>query len=160
MYTTVETLPMRLLDTLTSPLCGRDELVLDFDNSVQYKGLLQSATNSHPQPEYIRETVSSYFQYATLSHRWGSDEPVLRDVQGQVIYKMELSDGIIKLQAFVQTLANVATGGYGATRVASTKRAVQNYNTIGSMFRWYRCSSLTIVHLADVSDDDTLSSSE
>ena len=116
--------------------------------------------NSHPQPEKIWEAVSSYFQYATLSHHWGLDEPVLCDVQGQVIYKMELSDGIIKLQAFVQMLANMATSGYGATHVALTKRAVQNYKTIRSMFRWYWCSSLTIVHLADISDDDTLSSSE
>ena len=161
MYNAVETLPTRLLNTLTGRLCGRDELVSDFDSSAQYKGLLQSTTNPHPQPGYIRETVSSYFQYATLSHRWGSDEPVLRDVQGKVIYDMELSDGIIKLQAFC---ADASKRGYrwawSDTCCIDKESSAELQKAIGSMFRWYRRSSLTIVHLADVSDDGVLASSE
>ena len=160
-YNTLGTLPTRLLDTLTGRLCGRDELMSDFDNSAQYKELLESATNYHPpQHEYIRETVSSYFQYATLSHRWGSDEPVLRDVQGRVIYKMELPHGIIKLQTFC---AEASERGYrwawSDTCCIDKESSAELQEAIGSMFRWYRRSSLTIVHLADVSDDGALSSS-
>ena len=160
-YNTLETLPTRLLNTLTGRLCGRDELMLDFDNSAQYKELLESATNSHPpQREYIRKTVSSYFQYATFSHRWGSDEPVLRDVHGQVIYDMELSHGIIKLQEFC---ADAGKRGYrwawSDTCCIDKESSAELQEAIGSMFRWYRRSALTIVHLADVSNDGALSSS-
>jgi len=160
-YNALGTLPTRLLNTLTGRLCGRDELMSDFDNSAQYKELLESATHSHPpQHEYIRETVSSYFQYVTLSHRWGSDELVLRDVQGRVIYDIELSHGIIKLQAFC---ADASKRGYrwawSDTCCIDKESSAELQKAIGSMFRWYRRSALTIVHLADVSDDGALSSS-
>ena len=158
---TLETLPTRLLNTWTGHLCSRDELMSDFDNSAHYKKLLQSATNSHPsQHEYIQEIVSSYFQYATLSHRWGSDEPVLRDVQGQVIYDMELPHGIIKLQEFC---TDAGKRGYrwawSDTCCIDKESSAELQEAIGSMFRWYRRSALTIVHLADISNDGALSSS-
>ena len=151
MYNTLETLPTRLLNTLTGHLCGRDELMSDFDNSAQYKELLESATNSHPpQHEYIRETVSSYFRYATLSHRWGSDEPVLRDVQGQVIYEMELPNGVVKLLTFC---AKANRCGYrwawSDACCIDKESSAELQEAIGSMFRWYQRSALTIVHLAD-----------
>jgi len=160
-YDTLKTLPTRLLNTLTGHLRGRDELMSDFNSSAQYKELVAPATNSHPPShEYIQEAVSSYFQYATLSHRWGSDEPVLRDVQGQVIYKMESPHGIIKLQSFC---AEASERGYrwawSDTCCIDKESSAELQEAIGSMFVWYRRSALTIVHLADVSDGGALSNS-
>ncbi|KIM59632.1 hypothetical protein SCLCIDRAFT_125727, partial [Scleroderma citrinum Foug A] len=132
-----------------------------FGNSEQYKQLLESATHSHPtQHEYIQETVFSYFQYATLSHRWGLDEPVLRDVQGQVIYDMKASHGTMKLQEFcAAAIKHCYRWAWSDTCCIDKESSAELQEAIGSMFRWYQRSALTIMHLADVSDDGTLSSS-
>ena len=160
-YDTLKTLPTRLLNTLTGRLCGRDELMLDFENSAQYKELLGSATNSHPsQDEYICKTVSAYFQYAIFSHRWGLDEPVLRDVHDRDAYKMELPHGIIKLQSFcAEASIRSYRWAWSDTCCIDRESSAELQEAIGSMFRWYRRSALTIVHLAGVSDGDRLSSS-
>ena len=133
-YDTLKTLPTRLLNTLTGRLCGRDELMLDFENSAQYKELLGLATNSYPP--HMWKTISSYFQYATLSHRWGSDEPVLHDFQDRAIYKMELPHGIIKLQSFC---AEASTRGYrwawSDTCCIDKENSAELQEAIGSMFR-------------------------
>ena len=162
MHKTFETLPTRLMNTLTGRLCGRDDLALDFDNSEGYKELLSSIADSHTSlHELIQETVSTYFKYVTLSHRWGSDEPLLRAVHGQVIYDIETTLGIIKLQSFC---ASAAGRGYlwawSDTCCIDKESSAELQEAIGSMFRWYRHSTLTIVHLADVSGNDELSSSE
>ena len=162
MHKTFESLPTRLLNTLTGRLCGRDDLALNFDNSKQYKELLSSVADSHPSiHELIQATVSTYFKYVTLSHRWGSDEPLLRAVHGQVIYDIETTLGIIKLQSFCASAAKHGyTWAWSDTCCIDKESSAELQEAIGSMFRWYRHSSLTIVHLADVSDDDELSDSE
>ena len=128
---------------------------------MQCKQLLASAANSDPlHNKHIQETVSTYFQYVNLSHRWGSDEPLLRDVQGQVIYDIELMDGIMKLQSFC---AAAGERGYmwawSDTCCIDKESSAELQEAIGSMFRWYRWSALTIVHLADVPAHGTLSNS-
>ncbi|KAI6024337.1 hypothetical protein EDC04DRAFT_2900187 [Pisolithus marmoratus] len=39
--------------------------------------------------ELIRTVVSRYFQFVTLSHRWGEGEPSLRDIEGRPIYGLD-----------------------------------------------------------------------
>lgn len=99
---TLESLPPRLLNTPTGTLCDRDGMISEFENRLEYKQLLSLAT-TFPTPQrdgHIREVVSTYFQYVTLSHRWGKDEPLLRYIQGQPIYNMDPTDGLLKLQSF------------------------------------------------------------
>ncbi|KAI6038706.1 hypothetical protein EDC04DRAFT_2692237 [Pisolithus marmoratus] len=50
--------------------------------------------------ETVCTEISKHFQYATLSRRWGTGEPSLRDIEGQDIYTMPMTTGIAKLQAF------------------------------------------------------------
>ena len=162
MYETFQILPTRLLNTFTGRLCGRDELMSAFNSSDQCKELLLAPANSHlPSHECVRETVSTYFRYVTFSHRWGSDEPLLRDVQGQVIYDMDSTLGIVKLHSFCVSAAKCGyIWAWSDTCCIDKESSAELQEAIGSMFRWYRHSILTIVHLADVSDDDELSSSE
>lgn len=155
----VQSLPTRLLNTLTGRLCCRDALIFDFENSTQCKELLESVANSHPlqREECIQDAVSAYFQYVTLSHRWGLDEPILRAVQGQVIYDMELTDGIIKLQAFCTAACERGyMWAWSDTCCIDKESSAELQEAIGCMFGWYRRSALTIVHLSDVSDDAVL----
>ncbi|KAL4065807.1 hypothetical protein V8B97DRAFT_1982079 [Scleroderma yunnanense] len=152
---TLEGLPTRLLNTLTGRLCGRDELMSDFENSQQFKELLKSATPGYPfhPAGCIRQTISAYFQYATLSHRWGRNEPLLRDIHSQAIYDMDLTDGIIKLQSFCTASSERGfMWAWSDTCCIDKESSAELQESIGSMFGWYRRSALTIVHLADVSD--------
>lgn len=160
---TLENLPTRLVNTLTGRLCGQDGLVSDFSSSVQYKQLLSFAANSHsPIPhERIQETVSTYFKYVTLSHRWGWDEPLFRDIQGEAVYHGKSTHGMAKLQTFCAFAAKYGyKWAWSDTCCIDKESSAELQEAVGSMFSWYRQSSLTIVHLADVSDDDKLSNSE
>ena len=123
---------------------------------------MSSLSDSHSSlHELIRKTVSTYFKYVTLSHRWGPDEPLLRDVHGQVIYDIKTTLGIIKLQPFCSSAAKHGyMWAWSDTCCINKESSAELQEAIGSMFRWYRHSPLMIVHLVDVSDDDELSSSE
>ncbi|KAL4062035.1 hypothetical protein J3A83DRAFT_4055167, partial [Scleroderma citrinum] len=109
---------------------------------------------------HIRNAVATYFQYVTLSHRWAKDEPLLRHIKGRVIYDMEPTDGIIKLQAFCAAAYECGyLWGWSDTCCIDKDSTVELARAIASMFSWYRRSTLTIVYLADLSRDDMLSSS-
>ena len=158
----IKDLPTRLLNTLTGRLCGRHALMSDFYDSTQYKELLASVeiSESVERNARVQETVSEYFQYAILSHCWGSDEPLLRGVQGQVIYDMEPTDGILKLQSFcTAAFERHYMWAWSDTCCIDKESSAELQESIGSMFEWYRRSGLTIVYLADISDDGALSSS-
>ncbi|KIK20871.1 hypothetical protein PISMIDRAFT_104955, partial [Pisolithus microcarpus 441] len=111
--------------------------------------------------ELIHTEVQRYFQYVTLSHRWGAGEPLLRDVEGQKLYIMPAIGGLAKLQGFCA----VACGrGYlwawSDTCCIDKNSSAEVQETIGSMFTWYQQSALTIVYLSDVPDTGSLGSSE
>ncbi|KIM54562.1 hypothetical protein SCLCIDRAFT_1152533 [Scleroderma citrinum Foug A] len=83
----------------TRALCGRDALISVFENSQQCKQLLFLFTTSPiTLRDNIHDTVSTYFKYATLSHRWGNAEPLLHHIQGNLIYDMDPTDGLLKLR--------------------------------------------------------------
>jgi len=163
-YDTLESLPPRLLNTHTGTLFFRDALASEFENSREYNQLLRSSAITYSTPHcdsHIRRAVSSYFQYVTLSHRWGKDEPLLRHIQGRDIYDMDLTDGIAKLQMFCATACESGyLWGWCDTCCIDKDSTVELARAIASMFSWYRRSALTIVYLADVARNGKLSSSE
>lgn len=161
-YEALESLPPRLLNIQTGALCSREALSSEFENSQEYKQLLLSATSysALQRDGYIRDTISRYFQYVTLSHRWGIDEPLLRHIRGRAIYDMEPTDGLMKLQWFcVTAYGHGYLWTWSDTCCIDKDSTVELAKSIASMFSWYRRSALTIVHLFDVSGDDVLSSS-
>ena len=154
--------PPRLLDTHNGTLCDRDSQILHFESSQEYKQLVLSASilDTLPRTTHIHAVVSTYFRYVTLSHRWGKFEPLLRDIDGKVIYDLYRTDGLSKLQSFC--LACCRHGymwAWSDTCCIDKDSSAELQETIGSMFSWYRQSALTMVHLADVSDTGTLTSS-
>lgn len=157
-HETLQNLPPRLLHTLSGVLCNRDAQMSHFLRSCQYSQLLGLAevSDKHRYRTLIYEVVTKYFRYATLSHRWGQHEPVFRDVEGQAIHDLDPADGFAKLQSFC-----VAAGersylwGWVDTCCIDKDSTMELQRAIGSMFKWYRRSALTIVHLADVSNIDT-----
>jgi len=161
---TLGALPPRLLNTETGCLCGRDALVSDFESSKQYQELLSIAypcgvTNK----AHVHETVSRYFRYVTLSHRWGRREPLLGEVKSHSIYAISDSteEGLVKLQQFcVAARERDYMWAWSDTCCIDKDSSIELQEAIGSMYSWYQRSALTIVHLADVTDAGSLSGSE
>jgi len=154
--------PPRLLDTRTGMLCDRDSQIAQFEKSREYSQLLSSASalDAPAQVIRIRQAVSTYFRYVTLSHRWGKFEPLLRDIDGRVIYNLAPTNGTSKLQFFCQECCRHGYfWAWSDTYCIDKESSAELQEAIGSMFSWYRLSALTMVHLADVSDTGGLTNS-
>jgi len=162
-FEVLKAFPPRLLETHTGTLCGRDLQILRFEQSQVYNQLLasSSALDNLPSTSHIREVVSTYFRYVTLSHRWGRFEPLLRDIEGQAVYDLDPTDGLSKLQFFCLTsFRHGYLWAWSDTCCIDKDSSAELQEAIGSMFSWYRQSALTMVHLADVLDGGVLTDSE
>ncbi|KAI6102096.1 hypothetical protein F5141DRAFT_256678 [Pisolithus sp. B1] len=158
----VEKIPLRLLHTPTGVLCNRDGQISRFEGSPQYKQLqsLASSLDKQQLDAEINNVISEYFGFATLSHRWGSGEPLLRDVEGKSVYDLGSTDGEEKLQMFCAlALQRNFQWAWSDTCCIDKDSSAELQEAIGTMFSWYRWSSLTIVHLPDVFDAGSLASS-
>lgn len=158
----LERVPPRLLDTGTGLLCDRSAQGLKFKKSPQYRDLLKSMANCDSvQPTDVLSTVTAYFQFVTLSHRWGHNEPLLRGIQGFVIYKMAATDGLAKLKSFCRVAEqHKYQWAWSDTCCIDKESSAELQEAIGSMFSWYRQSALTIVYLSDVSTADSFIGSD
>ncbi|KIM56891.1 hypothetical protein SCLCIDRAFT_197886 [Scleroderma citrinum Foug A] len=140
----LEGFPPRLLDICTGKLCDRDSQVAQFEKSGEYNQLLSSASamDALAQVTRIREVVSAYFRYVTLSHRWGKFEPLLRDIDGRVVYDLDPTDGISKLQFFCQECCRHGyLWAWSDTCCIDKESSTELQEAIGSMFScsvWFK----------------------
>ena len=162
-FEALKAFPPRLLHTENGTLCDRDAQMMHFENSQEYKQLASSvsALDALSQTAHIRDVVLTYFRYVTLTHRWGKFEPLLRDIEKQVIYDLDTTDGFLKLQSFcLACCRHKYLWAWSDTCCIDKESSAELQEAIGSMFSWYRQSSLTVVHLTDVSDGGVLTGSE
>lgn len=155
----LKTIPLRLLNTHTGVLCNRVAQLSHFRDSPQYSQLLsQASTRDGQQLEaWIREMVTAFFQYASLSHKWGDDEPLLCDVEGVSVYDLVGKAGLAKLQKFcLHALKRDCAWAWSDTCCIDKESSAELLEAIGCMFAWYRQSAITIVHLSDVSNSASL----
>ncbi|KAI6114961.1 hypothetical protein EDD16DRAFT_1439955, partial [Pisolithus croceorrhizus] len=148
-------IPLRLIHTPSGVLCNRDAQVSLFEGSPQYQRLLlfPSSLDSQQLETEIKDAVSECFEFTMLSHIWGSGEPLLRDVEGRRIYSLGGTDGLAKLQRFcILALRRNRLWARTDTCCIDKDSSAELQEAIGSMFSWYRLSSLTIVYLSDVFD--------
>ncbi|KAI6006209.1 hypothetical protein F5J12DRAFT_742713 [Pisolithus orientalis] len=153
-FETLENLPLRLVHTTTGILCNRDAQLSHFEASPQYCQLLSSISGLDGQlrEARIRDAVVNFFRYVMLSHRWGSSEPLLRDVEGTNVYDLSGTDCLAKLQEFcLCALRRGFLWAWSDTCCIDKDSSAELQEAIGSMFSWYRRSSLTLVYLSDVS---------
>ncbi|KAI6022007.1 hypothetical protein EDC04DRAFT_346077 [Pisolithus marmoratus] len=161
-FETLAKIPTRLLHTQTGVLCNRDAQLSKFMGSPRCKQLLSSlfSFNSQQITKEITDAVSEFFEFAMLSHRWGGGEPLLRDVEGKTIYDVDATDGLEKLQTFCAlALRHNFQWAWSDTCCIDKESSIELQMAIGSMFSWYRRSSLTIVYLSDVSHTGSLAKS-
>jgi len=150
--TRVENAPFRVLDTTTGLLCDREAQIRAFKECVEYKKLV-SWIITHPdfREERIKETVATYFRYATLSHRWERKEPLLQDIQDKVLYELKSVGGMAKLQSFCKIARRAGyRWAWSDTCCIDKSNSVEHQEAINSMFAWYQHSALTIIYLSDV----------
>ncbi|KAI6006578.1 hypothetical protein F5J12DRAFT_720737, partial [Pisolithus orientalis] len=162
-FETLKTVPTRLLYTPTGVLYNRDAQVSHFMRSQQYRQLesLCTTCGGDQQMELIHTCVSRHFQYVTFSHRWGEDEPSLRDIEGRAIYDMSATGALRKLQFFCAVACERDyLWAWSDTCCIDKDSSAEVQETVGSMFAWYRQSALTIVYLSDVPDSGSLGDSE
>ncbi|KAI6044236.1 hypothetical protein EDC04DRAFT_2561505, partial [Pisolithus marmoratus] len=134
-----------------------------FLSSQQYNQLLSSCTtcDSDQRRTLIHTVISAYFQFVTFSHRWGGDEPSLRDVEGHPIYDMSNKGGFGKLKAFCfHAFEQHYLWAWSDTCCINKDSSAELQEAIGSMFGWYRRSALTIVYFSDVPNAHSFGSSE
>ncbi|KIK16938.1 hypothetical protein PISMIDRAFT_33661, partial [Pisolithus microcarpus 441] len=149
-------IPLWLLNTRTGKLCNRVAQLSNFESSRDYKQLLESASKCNGQQlgALIRKVVLAFFQFAILSHRWGNDEPSLRDIKDRNVYELEGDGGRLKLQNFcLLALKQDYVWAWSDTCCIDKESSAELQEAIGSMFSWYRNSALAIVHLSDVSNE-------
>ncbi|KAG0695826.1 hypothetical protein DFH29DRAFT_1005099 [Suillus ampliporus] len=144
--------PHRLLNTFTGRLCDREAQINAFRTSTEYKELLSSTvTHADLQTSCIQDVVATYFRYVMLSHRWEGKEPLLRDIQDEVVYELDPVGGIAKLQSFCKTARDAGyRWAWVDTCCIDQSNNVEVQLSVNSMFVWYRHSALTIVYLSDV----------
>ncbi|KAI6100833.1 hypothetical protein EV401DRAFT_1877198, partial [Pisolithus croceorrhizus] len=134
-----------------------------FRGSQQYRQLLSACRTCPPDQhtKLILTTISGYFQFVTFSHRWGVGEPLLRDIEGHSIYGMSTEGGFGKLQAFcLRAREQNYFWAWSDTCCIDKDSSAELQEAIGSMFKWYRRSALTIVHLSDVPETGSFGSSK
>ncbi|KIO00991.1 hypothetical protein M404DRAFT_737927 [Pisolithus tinctorius Marx 270] len=161
-FATVENLPPRLLYTPTGVMCNREAQLSYFKRSHQYEQLLLSASllDSERLQTEVLSAVTDFFQIVMLSHRWGSGEPLLHEIEGEKIYDLGGTDGLAKLQLFcIHALKHHFDWAWSDTCCINRCSSAESDEAFWSLFSWYRRSSLTIVYLSDVSDTDSLASS-
>ncbi|KIO09209.1 hypothetical protein M404DRAFT_102054, partial [Pisolithus tinctorius Marx 270] len=156
-------MPTRLLYMHTGVLCNRHAQLTQFMNSQQYKRLVSQCTTCDPDQrmKLVDTAILKYFQFVMLSHRWGEDEPSLRDIEGHLIYDMSAKEGFKKLQAFcLVAFKRDFLWAWSDTCCIDKDSSAELQEAIGSMFVWYRQSSLTIAYLSDVPATGSLQNSE
>jgi hypothetical protein len=101
--------------------------------------------------ERIKRAVELYFRCVMLSHRWGENEPRLRDIQDKDIYEFDPAGSIVKLQSFCRIARDAGhPWAWVDTCCIDQTNNVEVQECVNSMFVWYRHSVLTIVYLSDV----------
>ena len=99
----------------------------------------------------IWRAVKKFYRYVMLSHRWQPDEPTLQLVETITIYGLPASPANSKLQRFCDLVRSLHFKWAWSDNccVNHLDKGVQQESLV-AMFRWYRGSSLTVVHLLGV----------
>ena len=143
-------IPRVLIDTITGCLFDKTRQAAAFEELPIYDELRSSMTTGLDLAR-IRREVKKFYRYVMLSHRWQPHEPTFQQVENISTYKLPPSPGICKLQNFCKLVVTLRFRWAWSDTccVNQCDKGVQQESLV-AMFRWYRGSSLTIVHLFGV----------
>ena len=147
---TVRDMPRVLIDTTTGCLNDKRQQAEALEALPVYCELVSSMTTELDYGR-IQRVVKEFYRYVMFSHRWQPDEPTFQLVQTTPIYGLPSSPGNIKLQRFCDLVRSLRFKWAWSDTccVNQLDKGVQQESLV-AMFRWYRGSSLTVVHLLGV----------
>ena len=147
---TVRDMPRVLIDTTTGCLNDKRQQAEALEALPVYCELVSSMTTELDYGR-IQRVVKEFYRYVMFSHRWQPDEPTFQLVQTTPIYGLPSSPGNIKLQRFCDLVRSLRFEWAWSDTccVDQLDKGVQQESLV-AMFRWYRGSSLTVVHLLGV----------
>ena len=147
---TIRHIPRVLIDTTTGHLYDKNRQAEVFEALPAYYKLVSSMTTQLDHARIWR-AVKKFYRYVMLSHRWQPNEPTFQLMENTSIYGLPASPTNSKLQNFCQLVHSLQFHWAWADTccVNQLDKGVQQESLV-AMFRWYRGSSLTIVHLLGV----------
>ena len=143
---TIRDSPLKLIDTSTGKIYGRDERIVMFESSVICKELISSTTRI--SRSRIKRIVQEYFQYVVLSHKWEENEPRFQDMVHIAVYDLGDSPTHDKLQTYCKIAQKAGFQWAWSDTVCINKS--DNFvlqESLVAMFRWYQGSALMVVFL-------------
>ena len=152
---TIRHLPRVLIDTATGHLYDKAQQAAAFEELQIYDELRASmTTQAQLDRSRIQKEVKEFYHYVMLSHKWQPNEPTFQQVQDTSIYKLPASPAMNKLQNFCKLvfILRFKWAWSDTCCVNQLDKGVLQESLI-AMFRWYRGSSLTVVHLLGVLSD-------
>jgi len=143
-------MPRVLIDTTTGRLYDKTQQAAAFEELPIYNELRSSMTTLLDRAR-IQNEVKKFYRYVMFSHRWQPNEPTFQQVEKISIYNLPASPAFSKLQNFCKLVHTLRFEWAWSDTccVNQLDRGVQQESLV-AMFRWYRGSSLTIVHLLGV----------
>ena len=144
-------MPRVLIDTTTGRLYDKEQQAEAFEALPIYNELVSSMTTTMDHAR-IRSAVKESYRYVMLSHTWESNEPTFQLVETSSVYGLPASPANSKLQRFCELVRSLRFKWAWSDTCCVNKldREVLQESLI-VRFRWYRGSSLTVVHLFGVS---------
>ena len=91
--------PLVLINALSGRLCNKSEQAATFESTPAFTTLTVSMT-THIDHALIEQVVREFYRYATFSHTWEGNEPLYEKVSKIVVYDLEASRTLNKLQMF------------------------------------------------------------
>ena len=146
-------MPRVLINTTTGRLYDKRQQAEAFEALPIYCELVSSMMTELDN-ERTRRVVKKFFRYVMLSHRWQPGEPTFQLIDNTSIYGLPASPANSKLQRFCELVHSLRFewAWSDACCVNQLDKRVQQESLV-AMFRWYRGSSLTVVHLLGVLSD-------
>jgi hypothetical protein len=93
--------------------------------------------------------------YAILSHTWGAEEILFKDLKSKYRETSKSKHGYQKVEkSCIQAEKDGYTHIWIDTCCIDKSSSAELSEAINSMFEWYRCSGICYAYLADVSGDD------
>ncbi|KAF8547368.1 hypothetical protein OG21DRAFT_1490282 [Imleria badia] len=149
---TIRHMPRVLIDTVTGRLYDKAQQAAAFEELPIYDELRSSmTTRTRLDRARIRSEAEKFYRYVMLSHRWRPNEPTFQMVEKTSIYDLPASPANSKVQRFCELVRylDFQWAWSDTCCVNQLDKGVQQESLV-AMFRWYRGSSLTVVHLFGV----------
>ncbi|KAF8557095.1 hypothetical protein OG21DRAFT_1495015, partial [Imleria badia] len=149
---TIRDMPRVLIDTVTGRLYDKTQQAAAFEELTIFDELRSSMTTcTRLDDARIQKEVEKFYRYVMLSHKWQPNEPTFQMVENTSIYVLPVSLTNSKVQRFCELVRYLEFQWAWSDTccVNQLDKGVQQESLV-AMFRWYRGSSLIVVHLLGV----------